>query len=316
MAVYCLARIGGATYWTREMDVLCGYLPHTRFNGMAQIYSLIWSLRMARHYTPHLPFLEQEAIRLMQGSTSLNPKTVRHFSYITQGLVNFGYTPRAMFDILRERLPAYFSWRAAFTIAWALAISNELDNPLLPVLLREMHSHAPADVRVLPKSSRQKMIMLGQLVVSLRELRPAMLALYEVEDSSFSRLLKRSSDEWNFLIARENQISATQKDIWRITKRLGYKKAQLETMVGGISVDIAVPGESFAIEVDGPTHFARNRPDLPLGSFLWKRRVLNAHGWTVVGILVSDWTKVKGLAQSQKFLSSAIQSAEKTTKNE
>lgn len=267
---------------------------------------------MARHYTPRLPFLEQEAIRLIQGSTSLSLKTVRHFSYIAQGLVNFGYVPHAIFDILHEHLPAYFSWRAALTLAWALAISNELDNPLLSVLLREMHSRAPADVCVLPKSTRGRMIMLGQLVISLRELRPAKLALYDVDDSNFSRLLKRATDEWCFLIARENaKISETQKDIWRITKRLGYK-AQLETMVGGISVDIAVPGEYFAIEVDGPTHFARNRPELPLGSFLWKRRVLNAHGWTVVDVLVSDWTKVKGLSQSQKFLSAAIQRAKES----
>ena len=49
------------------------------------------------------------------------------------------------------------------------------------------------------------------------------------------------------------------------------------------SIDVAIPAERIAFEVDGPSHFARNT-GTPLGATLLKRRHLAASGWTVLPI--------------------------------
>lgn len=49
------------------------------------------------------------------------------------------------------------------------------------------------------------------------------------------------------------------------------------------SIDVALPADRIAFEVDGPSHFARNT-GTPLGATLLKRRHLAASGWTVLPI--------------------------------
>lgn len=48
------------------------------------------------------------------------------------------------------------------------------------------------------------------------------------------------------------------------------------------AVDVALPQQRIAVEVDGPTHYCRNRPHRPVGATLLKRRLLRQQGWAVV----------------------------------
>ena len=104
------------------------------------------------------------------------------------------------------------------------------------------------------------------------------------------------------------------------------------------AVDIAVPARRLAIEVDGPTHFCRNRlpsgssssssdgdgrssrssgaqPEdgqqaQPLGATLLKRRLLERQGWTVVSVDAGQWERQRGAAQKRAFLAAAVADAE------
>jgi hypothetical protein len=61
---------------------------------------------------------------------------------------------------------------------------------------------------------------------------------------------------------------------------------------GLFSIDIAVqlPGsQKLAVEVDGPTHFLGNAPTVPNGATRLRTRLLEARGWRVVSVPVTEW---------------------------
>ena len=73
---------------------------------------------------------------------------------------------------------------------------------------------------------------------------------------------------------------------------LGYPESEvvLEYRTDESAIDIAIPRLNVAIEVDGPTHYFRNRP-VPLGRTLFKRRLLGLQGWRVVTLEYLQWRR-------------------------
>ena len=59
-------------------------------------------------------------------------------------------------------------------------------------------------------------------------------------------------------------------------------------------------------EVEGFAHFARNRPNQAVGNSLWKKRLLQAHGWLVVNVNVAEWARKRGAAEKRRFLKSSV----------
>ena len=60
----------------------------------------------------------------------------------------------------------------------------------------------------------------------------------------------------------------------------------------GYSVDYALVDERIAIEVDGPSHFARSGDGAgrrPVGETVIKHRQLAALGWRLLSITRDDW---------------------------
>jgi len=65
---------------------------------------------------------------------------------------------------------------------------------------------------------------------------------------------------------------------------------------GCFSVDIALPDDKIALEIDGPHHFTRNSY-LPLGDTIVRDEMLRARGWYVISIPFFSWS---GLEESEK----------------
>ena len=61
-----------------------------------------------------------------------------------------------------------------------------------------------------------------------------------------------------------------------------------EDVSTGLELDIAIPYLRIAIEIDGPTHFARNVPR-PLGATALKQRHLEAMGWALLSVRNEVW---------------------------
>lgn len=98
--------------------------------------------------------------------------------------------------------------------------------------------------------------------------------------------------------ARPSQLHL---DVARELRSLGVAHV-VETVVGGLSVDIAIEADTVAsgskrtvLEVDGPRHFFRNAGarDVRLGWGVWKHRLLEAQGWRVVSVSYHDWRRAR-----------------------
>jgi hypothetical protein len=94
------------------------------------------------------------------------------------------------------------------------------------------------------------------------------------------------------------EASKTQLDVLSAVKLLpGCTGAasELPSDDGLFSIDIALvspDGRKVAIEVDGPTHFLTNAPQMVNGNTALRNQLLEARGWTVVSLPAVVWSRV------------------------
>ena len=72
----------------------------------------------------------------------------------------------------------------------------------------------------------------------------------------------------------------------------------------GRSIDIALPEQSIAIEVDGPTHYLSTGE--PTGTTLLCNRVLRSAGWRVVSIPWFEWRALKSMDEKKAYIKRKI----------
>jgi hypothetical protein len=83
------------------------------------------------------------------------------------------------------------------------------------------------------------------------------------------------------------QVSAQHADVSKALVGMGAKHI-IEDTSSGYAVDLALPEEGIAVEIDGPSHFSRTDGRL-LGATALKRRHLQLMGWHVFSITHEDW---------------------------
>lgn len=94
--------------------------------------------------------------------------------------------------------------------------------------------------------------------------------------------------------------SRTQQSVQGALHRMGLSSAAEWTTPDGLfAVDMLVQlpkgGSTVAVEVDGPTHFTRNRPYRELGATILRRRLLEARlSGPLVSVPFFEWDRVKG----------------------
>jgi hypothetical protein len=107
-------------------------------------------------------------------------------------------------------------------------------------------------------------------------------------------------------------VSRTQLQVLDAVRQLpGCSEASSEHLTddGLFSIDIAVQlrgDQKLAVEVDGPTHFLSNAPSLPNGPTRLRNRLLEARGWHVVSVLVTEWSRraAQGKQAAHDYLTS------------
>ena len=82
---------------------------------------------------------------------------------------------------------------------------------------------------------------------------------------------------------------------------MGYDFA-VEHIDFGLLIDVYVPDLSVAIELDGPTHFARNRPGVKLGPTVFKHCLLEDLGCKVISIQLAEWNKLGNDSRGRRHL--------------
>lgn len=102
------------------------------------------------------------------------------------------------------------------------------------------------------------------------------------------------------------QVSAFQRELFSLLRRLGYQAA-LEVNMYGVSIDVFLPDHNVAIEADGRGHFCRNKEDRMIGNCRWKKKVLAAKGIRLANISQLWWDHAHEEERAQ-FLRDAIES--------
>ena len=103
---------------------------------------------------------------------------------------------------------------------------------------------------------------------------------------------RRAAMCWARYLGRKSQhISAFQRNVAYIIGNLGYNP-KIEDNEAGFAVDIAlkIAGLKLAVEIDGPSHLTTNTQE-PLGNTLFKCRMLEASGWSVVTVPIHEWDR-------------------------
>ena len=83
-----------------------------------------------------------------------------------------------------------------------------------------------------------------------------------------------------------------EKSVGRALSRLELSPTAEHGLAEGYSVDFALVDERIAIEVDGPSHFARSGDGAgrrPTGKTVLKRRQLAALGWRLLEVPFWEW---------------------------
>jgi len=100
-------------------------------------------------------------------------------------------------------------------------------------------------------------------------------------------LMEKCSNAWAEQ-RRPPVISWFQRDVSAILSYMGEKYEE-EAIVAGYRVDVLLESIGVVLEVDGPSHFARNVKGHALGQTNLKRNLLKAAGYKVFPIAVTDW---------------------------
>lgn len=127
-------------------------------------------------------------------------------------------------------------------------------------------------------------------------------------------LVAAAENAWNAQ-RRPPVTSWYQRDVASILSYMGEKHEE-EATCAGYRVDLFLPeltdgaSANVAVEVDGPSHFARNDQSVALGQTRLKHRQLRALGYAVVSVPVQDWEYLETSEEKVEYLRGGFATAE------
>jgi hypothetical protein len=111
-------------------------------------------------------------------------------------------------------------------------------------------------------------------------------------------------------------VSWFQRDVGAILSYMGEKHEE-EALVSGYRCDLLLPAakpNGVVIEVDGPSHFARNDRSRPLGQTRLKARHLEGQGLAVFSLPIFEWDCLEDAQQKADFLRAGLDAIERGEK--
>ena len=101
-------------------------------------------------------------------------------------------------------------------------------------------------------------------------------------------------------------MSEFQRAVAHALERLGYPiEMEHVTGDGTISIDVAIVPTRIAVEVNGPSHYARHS-HTPLGHTKLREQLLAAMGWSAISIPFFEWECLRDTEQQAAYLQRRI----------
>jgi hypothetical protein len=171
------------------------------------------------------------------------------------------------------------------TLSWSLATMCD-DVGLNSVILKTIWSHVCSQEGV--RKFMQNESIRGRDLNQLYQTAVAISSSNTNKNANFpDALMEKCTNAWAEQ-RRPPVISWFQRDVSAILSYMGEKYEE-EAIVAGYRVDILLESIGVVLEVDGPSHFARNVKGHALGQTNLKRNLLKAAGYKVFPIAVTDW---------------------------
>mmetsp|Transcript_41307 Transcript_41307/g.129892 ORF Transcript_41307/g.129892 Transcript_41307/m.129892 type:complete len:1079 (-) Transcript_41307:1648-4884(-) len=265
----------------------------------------------------------------------LGSLTTRHVSQasgqsistIFHSLARLNVQDRELVTCIVETLPLLnyttLSAQSVANIAWSSAVLRVSHAPLLAWLVSAVDFHLP----------RIRDSFLGQILLFIRWYR---LALPPQEEGELLAC-RRSFDRWEEQImcrigrnrVKPVRSSELQRSVGAAAALLGLEvEEEVVEEDTGLSVDFFLPSLSLYIEVDGPFHYAVDLAEeevdagggggttqwlketerkLPLGSTIFKQRLLELYRKDVRVIPYWEWLSLRGEEEQRDYLKSLLQ---------
>ncbi|CAL8462200.1 g1731 [Coccomyxa elongata] len=275
--LWALAGLGGVHYFQKEMDAVLEAVDFYRqdFTWDALV-DIAWALAEVTHWTPKLADLA-EALKLRGG---LKRMPNYHLITLLWSFAVLGYNPASLLlDTLTFHRVAGLRSQKLIFACWSLCVLEQTQCQLFKDFWKELGSRDLADMHMTHIVASQ----LCQIKMSLTD-EGGVLPVSKALEGVFVDADKL----WKpILSSTDYDMSAQHADMCRALHSMGMEYVT-EDVSSGYAVDIAIPSVRIAVEIDGPSHFARNA-DRRLGPSAMKHRHLSKRGWKVFSVTAQDW---------------------------
>ena len=264
------------------------------FQGQ-NLSNILWAFGKLRHLHKRLMYTASLAAPSKMSSFSH-----QHLSNILWSYATLNFEASSMFSCFKqeiieqmEKVPMVAEQLA--NVIWALAIANEMDQNTWNLMIKQIDSSTSNSST---KDETLTQVFQAQMLLNARQ--PESHAWMMPQD-----LAMAAKSAWQ-KATKNVSISDFHKSVSScLTCGLG-KDHEIEYLTSDacFSIDIAIPSEHIALEIDGPQHFTRSEE--PLGDTLARNDLLKARGWRVITVPYFAWPQDKAM---QKTLISQLLSS-------
>jgi hypothetical protein len=202
---------------------------------------------------------------------------------------------REVYHYLGPSSSSSFNTQDLANFSHAHAIASLYEPWLLNLLLTHIDSH---EDREWESQSTKMSLEMTQVLAYLLILEEEGHLDQYVEVKKDPRYIKLKSLAMRAYQANEASGSFVQREVFKAVNATnkvlsgrfeGKCLLEMKTEDNLFSIDIAIPSEMLAIEVDGPSHFLNSHPHSYEGTTLLRNRLLQNRGWTVASFPVTLW---------------------------
>ena len=261
--------------------------------------NLLWAF-VQLTYHPGDAFLESATSVGMRHLFTFRPEEI---SCYLQAFADLGYRPTGLIaafkTLLKEMPPELLSCRHFTTMAWSLAMLDELDEEIFAWMVKQLQS---LDVEELRDDQKRQ---LYQCLLSLTFTQSNV----DIQSIVPQQMEKACRDCWIKMQRNQNPPPPRVIDVITVLLQMGFRCDCPNFLEGGLvaaSTAVDNAGAKFAVEIISPGRCFQNHPKLLLGRYLWREKALSAFGWDVLRIWLSDWLALTTLEMKRQFLSNAI----------
>ncbi|BDA46063.1 RAP domain-containing protein, chloroplastic [Coccomyxa sp. Obi] len=279
--LWALAGLGGVPYFQKEMDAVLEAVDfHRQDFPVDALVDIAWALAEVTHWTPKIADLA-EALKLQGGL-----KHIKNFGLIPLlwSFAVLNYNPAGLLaDTLLSHRVGSMNPHKLINACWSLCVLEQMRCQIFKELWEELGSRDLADMHMTECMASQ----LCQIKMSLTDEE----GFFPVS-KTLEGVFVEADRLWKPILGTTDyHMSAQHADMCRALRSMGMEYV-IEDVSSGYAVDIAIPSLRIAVEIDGPSHFARNA-DRRLGPSAMKHRHLSKRGWKVFSVTAQDWASAR-----------------------